>query len=53
MGNVAVVGAAGLVAWTRSAWPDLVVAGVVALLFLQSSSVIVRDARSDFRESGS
>lgn len=53
IGNVAVVGAAGLVAWTRSAWPDLVVAGAVALLFLQSSWVIVRDARSDLRESGS
>jgi Co/Zn/Cd efflux system component/copper chaperone CopZ len=52
IGNVAVVAAAGLVAWTRSAWPDLAVAGVVALLFLQSSSVIVRDARSDLRERG-
>jgi len=50
IGNAAVVVAAGLVAWTRSPWPDLAVAGVIALLFLQSSWAIVRDARSDLRE---
>lgn len=47
--NAAVVAAAGLVAWTRSPWPDLAVAGVVALLFLHSSWIIVRDARADLR----
>ncbi|MCU0624875.1 MAG: cation diffusion facilitator family transporter [Gemmatimonadaceae bacterium] len=50
IGNVAVVVAAGLVAWTGSAWPDLVVAVVIAGLFLQSSWAIVRDARADLRE---
>ena len=50
IGNVAVVAAAGLVAWTGSAWPDLAVAGVIAALFLQSSWSIVRDARSDLRQ---
>jgi Co/Zn/Cd efflux system component/copper chaperone CopZ len=50
IGNVAVVAAAGLVAWTRSAWPDLAVAGIISLLFLQSSWSIVRDARGDLRE---
>ena len=50
LGNVAVVIAAGLVAWTGTPWPDLAVAVVIAGLFLQSSWVIVRDARSDLRE---
>ena len=50
IGNVAVVIAAGLVAWTSTPWPDLVVAAVIAGLFLQSSWLIVRDARTDLRE---
>ncbi len=45
--NIAVIVAAGLVAWTGSAWPDLVVAGVIALLFLHSAYEIVRNARSE------
>ena len=47
IGNAAVVAAAGLVAWTGTAWPDLLVAIVIASLFLQSSWSIVHDARSD------
>lgn len=47
IGNAAVVVAAGLVAWTGSAWPDLAVAFVIAALFLHSSWVIVRDALQD------
>lgn len=50
IGNAAVVVAAGLVAWTNTPWPDLVVAVVIAGLFLQSAWAIVRDARSDLRE---
>jgi Co/Zn/Cd efflux system component/copper chaperone CopZ len=49
IGNVAVVVAAGLVAWTGTPWPDLVVAAVVAGLFLQSSWSIARHALSDLR----
>ncbi|WP_247479099.1 cation transporter [Bradyrhizobium sp. CW9] len=49
IGNVAVVIAALLVAWTRTPWPDLVVAVVVAGLFLQSSFSTIRDARGDLR----
>jgi Co/Zn/Cd efflux system component len=49
LGNIAVVGAAGLVAWTGTAWPDLVVAVIIAGLFLHSSWAILRDARSDLR----
>ncbi|WP_267396454.1 MULTISPECIES: cation transporter [unclassified Sphingomonas] len=47
--NVAVVIAAGLVGWTGAAWPDLAVAGVIALLFLHSAYEIVRNARRELR----
>jgi cation diffusion facilitator family transporter len=47
LANVAVIIAAGLVAWTASAWPDLIVAGVIALLFLHSAYDIIRDARRE------
>lgn len=50
VGNLAVVIAAGLVWWTGSQWPDLVVAFAVAGLFLQSASTIIRDARRDLSE---
>lgn len=50
LGNLAVVVAAGLVAWTGTAWPDLAVAVVIGGLFLQSAWVIVRDARADLRD---
>ncbi len=45
--NVAVICAAGLVAWTRQAWPDLVVAAIIALLFLHSAYIIVREALAE------
>lgn len=47
--NVAVIAAAGLVAWTGSAWPDLAVAAVIALLFLHSAYEILRGARAELR----
>jgi len=47
LANVAVIVAAALVAWTGRAWPDLVVAGTVALLFLHSAYGIVRDSRRE------
>jgi cation diffusion facilitator family transporter len=50
LGNIAVVMAAGLVAWTGTAWPDLVVAAVIAGLFLQSAWSILKDARRDLRQ---
>lgn len=53
IGNAAVIVAAGLVAWTGTAWPDLVVAMVIATLFLQSSWSIVRDALRDLRSNES
>ncbi|MCH2396472.1 cation transporter [Oceanibaculum sp.] len=53
IGNAAVVVAAGLVWWSGTPWPDLAVAAVIAGLFLQSSWSIVRDARSDLRQTRS
>jgi Co/Zn/Cd efflux system component/copper chaperone CopZ len=49
IGNLAVVAAAGLVAWTGTPWPDLVVAVAIAGLFLQSSWAILSDAMADLR----
>lgn len=44
IGNVAVMGAAIAVAVTGTAWPDLLVAGLMAGLFLTSASSILRQA---------
>lgn len=49
LANVSVVGAAGLVAWTGDAWPDLAVAGVIAVIFLHSAWHIVRGAHDELR----
>jgi cation diffusion facilitator family transporter len=50
LGNLAVVVAAGFVVWTKTPWPDLIVAGVVASLFLHSASAIFKDARRELDE---
>ena len=50
LNNVAVIAAAALVAWTGSGWPDLVVAGIIALVFLHSAWEIIQDARRDMSE---
>ncbi|SEV98336.1 Co/Zn/Cd efflux system component [Cognatiyoonia koreensis] len=44
IGNIAVIGAAGLVALTQSGWPDLVVAALMAGLFLSSARQILWQA---------
>lgn len=44
IGNLAVVLAAGGVWSTSTAWPDPIVAGIMASLFLYSSIGIVREA---------
>lgn len=49
IGNVAVIGAAVLVAFTASPWPDLVVAALMAGLFLKSSVSIIRQAMGELR----
>lgn len=53
IGNAAVIFAAACVAWTGTAWPDLIVAFTIAALFLHSSYVIVRDANHDITEAQS
>ncbi len=50
IGNVAVIAAAGLVAVTSTAWPDLLVAAAMASLFLHSSTGIIRQARAELRQ---
>ncbi|MCK5778323.1 MAG: cation transporter [Rhodospirillales bacterium] len=49
IGNVAVLFAAGGVWWTGTAWPDLIVAGLMAGLFLWSSFQIIRQALGERR----
>ena len=47
LSNLAVIVAAVFVAWTGTHWPDLIVAAIIAGLFLHSAWVIINDARSD------
>ena len=49
IGNVAVIFAASGVWATGTAWPDLIVAGIMATLFLWSSAQIVRQALTELR----
>ena len=49
IGNVAVIAAAGGVWLTGTAWPDLVVAGAMALLFLNGARQIVAQALGEIR----
>jgi Co/Zn/Cd efflux system component len=49
IGNVAVILAASGVWATGTAWPDLIVAGVMATLFLWSSGQIARQALGELR----
>ncbi|RDE09973.1 cation transporter [Pelagibacterium lacus] len=50
IGNVAVMGAAGLVFVFNSGWPDLVVAGIMAGLFLHSASRVITQALGELRQ---
>ena len=47
IGNVAVIGAAGLVFFTGTAWPDLIVAALMAGLFLSSALQILKRSLSE------
>ena len=49
IGNIAVVMAAGFVWWFNSGIPDLVVAGVMSLLFLNSAQQILRQSYAEWR----
>jgi Co/Zn/Cd efflux system component len=52
IGNVAVMIAALAVAWFNSGIPDLIVAGVMAALFLTSSTQILRQSWGEWRHAG-
>ena len=47
IGNVAVLIAAGFVWQTQTGWPDLIVAGIMASLFLYSAFQIIGQARAE------
>jgi Co/Zn/Cd efflux system component len=49
LGNIAVVAAAGAVAWTGSAWPDLAVAVVMAVMGLSAARQVMRHARAELK----
>ena len=42
--NVGVLAAAGLVGLTGSAWPDIIVGGLIAVMFLHSAWRVLREA---------
>ena len=52
IGNIAVVGAAFLVAWTGTRWPDLVTAIIMAGLFSWSSFHILQQSVHEYRHHG-
>ncbi|MET0081086.1 MAG: cation transporter, partial [Candidatus Thiodiazotropha lotti] len=49
IGNFAVLMAAGVVYVTQSQWPDLIVAFLMAALFLHSATLIIRQALAELR----
>jgi len=49
IGNVGVIAAGATVALSGSAWPDLIVAALLATLFLKSSASIISQARQELR----
>ncbi len=49
IGNVGVIAAGGLVAATGAAWPDLVVAALLASLFLKSAAAITVQALGELK----
>jgi Co/Zn/Cd efflux system component len=51
IGNVAVMFASLAVWFTVSAWPDLIVAFIMAGLFLRSSQLILKQAWEEYQES--
>ncbi|KFL37879.1 cation transporter [Arenimonas donghaensis] len=47
--NAGVIGAAGIVALTGSAWPDIVIGTLIAMLFLHTSWQVLREAWPGWR----
>lgn len=50
IGNVAVLAASAVVAWTGSRWPDIAVGAALAALFLHAAYEILRQASIERRE---
>jgi Co/Zn/Cd efflux system component len=50
LANIAVIAAAAMVAATGEAWPDLIVAGMIAMLFLHSAYDIIGGAGRELAE---
>lgn len=50
IGNAAVILSGALVMWLDSYWPDIVVASIVALVFLHTSYEVLRDAARDWQK---
>ena len=50
--NIGVLIAAGLVAATGSAWPDIAVGGIMAIIFLRSAWRVLAEAIPAWREAG-
>jgi len=50
IGNLAVIAAAGAVVLTGTAWPDLIVAAIMATLFLQGAFSILRQASAELAD---
>lgn len=53
IGNLLVLLAAVAVHYTATPWPDLLVASIMALLFVHSATLIIRQARGELREGAS
>lgn len=47
--NVGVLVAAGLVGWSGAAWPDIVVGGIIAMIFLRSAWKVLAEALPAYR----
>ena len=45
--NAAVLLAAGLVAWTGSLWPDLILGAAIAILFLRTAGSVLRESLAE------
>jgi Co/Zn/Cd efflux system component len=45
--NGAVLVAAGLVAWSESLWPDVIVGTAIAILFIRTATLVLRESLSE------
>jgi len=49
--NSAVLVAGGLVAWSQSFWPDVIVGVAIAILFLRTAALVIRESLTELRQS--